>query len=90
MFEQLPSIPGIIREPSTAPVPRDPSGLYAVCAALTRKFNAQNAAPIFTYLARLPKEHQMLLVRDGQRANPDVTATQPFIQWAVKNADLMQ
>lgn len=90
VFQHLPSIPQILREPGTAPIPRDPSGLFAVCAALTRKFNAQNAAPIFIYLARLPKEHQMLLVRDAQRANPDLTGTKPYIDWAIRNANALQ
>ena len=49
----------ILREPNTAPVPREPSGLCAVTAALARRFTAANAAPIYAYAQRLPKEFEV-------------------------------
>ena len=53
IYRSLPSIDQILLDPTGAPVPKDPAALYAVGAALTRKFTRANAGRMFTYAARI-------------------------------------
>jgi hypothetical protein len=84
-----PSIDAILLDPMGAPVPKEASALCAVTAALVRRFTKANAARVFTYAARLPKEFEVCLVRDGRRVNKDLTTTREFTEWAVKNAGVL-
>ncbi len=89
IYRSLPNIDQILLDPSRARVPTEPAALYAVTAALTRRFNAANALPVFTYAARLPKEHEVLLVKSGTRANPDLTSCREFTAWAIPNGQFL-
>jgi hypothetical protein len=55
-------MPNILRNPGTAPVPGDakPSLQYAVAVALSRTLKPDNAAPIHTYLKRMPSEFTVM------------------------------
>lgn len=89
IYQQLPNIDQILMDPSRAPVPTEPAALYAVVAALTRRFTKTSAHSCFTYAARLPKEHEMLLVKDAQRVNPDLRTAREFTQWAIKHGSFL-
>ena len=89
IYRALPSIDQILLDPLAAPVPKDPAALYAVTAALVRRFTAQNAGRVFTYAARLPKEFEVCLVRDAQRQNQELVNTREFTEWMVRNAGVM-
>ena len=88
IYRDLPSIDQILLDPSRAPVPREPASLYAVVAALTRRFTKDAAHACFTYAARLPKEHEVMLVKDAQRANPDLLKAREFTEWFLRNGKL--
>jgi len=87
--DELPNIDAIISSPKTAKVPTDPSALYAVTSALAKKLRPQNAARILCYGKQMPKDFETLLVRDGIRHTPSVQQTKAFINWSVRNRDIL-
>jgi hypothetical protein len=88
-YRSLPDIPGIIRNPKKAIVPKEPAALYAVTAALGRAADAKNFGPITEYLDRLPTEYAVFTVRDAARRTDGtkdaVGRTKEFIDWANRN-----
>lgn len=89
VYQQLPSIDEIMLNPQKAPVPENPSALYAIVAALVKRFNKTAARACFTYAGRLPKEFEVCLVRDAQRVNTDLRTTREFTEWSIKNASVL-
>ncbi len=85
VYEQLPTIDQILLDPERAPVPTNPSALFAVTTALVKRFTKQAARKVFTYSARLPKEYEMCLIRDAQRVNPDLPTCKEFVEWVTAN-----
>jgi len=89
IWQSLPSIDQILLDPMGAPVPTNPAALYAITAALVRKFTRDNAPRVFTYAGRLPKEFEVCLVRDALRVHSAVAETREFTEWAVKNSGVL-
>lgn len=82
----LPSLDAILLDPSGSPVPAKPAAMFAVSAGLARKATTQNLERVTRYLSRLPKEFEVMSIRDAVRINPGVTSCQSFVAWSVKNA----
>ena len=70
-FRALPDVDSLLADPESAPVPTDPSALYAVSAAVACRTDAKNAEMAFRYAERLAEagygEFGVLLVRDAAR-----------------------
>jgi len=79
----------IIMHPDDAPVPEEPSGLYAVATALSNCMSTSNASKIIRYANRMPKEFQALLVYTGTKKNADLEECRAIIEWHSKNHDLI-
>lgn len=89
-WENMPNIDGIVLNPDSADVPTDPATLYAVCAALAQRAEKGNFSNILKYLARIPKEFQMMSVKDAVRRLPALQTTQAFTRYAVDNANVWE
>lgn len=83
VFRDLPSIDGILLGPDTAPIPQEPSALYAVSAALAHRANINNFGRIVTYCERMMAagkgEFSVLTIRDAHRREPKIAKTSEFI-----------
>jgi hypothetical protein len=88
-YEQLPSIDGILMDPSGADVPTAPSPRYAVCAALSQRTTPSNFGRVITYLSRMPKEFEVFGVRLTHKLTKGLTTTKDFIKWASDNRDVL-
>ena len=53
IFDKLPSMDLILKDPKKAPVPDDPATLYAICGAVAQKASDQNIANVVTSLLSL-------------------------------------
>lgn len=86
LFAALPSIDGILIDPAAAPIPTEPSALYATVTALACRATKVNCGRIFTYADRLRAEHHaefaVLLIRDTIRRQPDLQQTADFVRLA--------
>lgn len=89
VWQNLPSIDGILVSPDTAEVPREPAALFAIATALATQTTADNAGRVTKYLTRLPQEYGVLGIRDMLRQCPGAAKNREFVAWAVKNQDLL-
>ena len=78
------SLDAILLNPDTAPIPKNPSELYATVVGLASKVNVKNFPRIATYAERLAKadrgEFAVLMVRDCTRRDPKITYTDSFVK----------
>lgn len=89
IFENLPNIDALIMNPSRTEVPTDPSVLYALTGALAHRVSVDNFDRISEYLGRMPADFQVMCVHDSTRLRPEIRTTKAFVQWAVKNANVL-
>ncbi len=85
----LPSIDGILLDPTAADVPTDPATLYATCSALARKSNLNTIDRLCTYSNRLPPEFSVLLIKDSINIDKSIVNSPAFIKWSAKNSDIL-
>ncbi len=75
IFAECPNPDAILADPAQTPIPREPSALFAVCAALAdraRTLAANKLPALVTYLTRLPIEFGALLITDVLAVAPSV------------------
>lgn len=90
VFRQLPSMESIIMGPSAAPIPKEPSAIFFVAAALGRMATPTNVDSIVEYLERLPQqEFAAVTIKDAIRRCPDIQHTRACMSWSMKHQDLM-
>lgn len=89
MYAQLPSLDAILLDPTGSSVPEKPAALFAVASGLARKATPQNLDRINAYLSRLPKEFEVMAIRDAHRINKGITSCAAFVAWATKNSSVL-
>lgn len=89
IYRDLPDIESIMLDPDKAEVPEEPSVLYALCGAMSRKITEENASSAFCYMKRLPTEFQVVWLRDALQAQPKLATSKDFTKWAKENGDLL-
>lgn len=86
LYKELPSIDGILVDPDSAAIPKEPATRYAVVTALAMRSNARNFGRVGRYAERLTDggagEFAALLVRDAVRKDTSITQTPDFIRLA--------
>ena len=88
MMHMMPSIDAIRLQPSQVEIPAEPAVRYAVATAMSMTASASAFPRDMEYVARMPKEFQMVYVTDTLRLNPDLAQTKDFIDWSIKNKDI--
>lgn len=88
-FLSLPKMSDILSKPRETAVPMDMSAKYAIATALPRHLNAGNFANACTYMERLPKEMEILFMMDVIAADKTLGKTPTFVQWSIKNQDVI-
>ena len=82
MRRSLPSLDGILLNPTQAQIPDDPSVKWAVCTGLAMKANEKNFGQVYEFALKLHKEGHgqfaALLIRDCTRRTPAVMETAAF------------
>jgi hypothetical protein len=89
IFENLPNIDGILLNPAKSEVPSDPAVLYALTGALAHKVSKDNFDRVAEYVDRMPADFQVMCIFDAQKLKPEIRNTKAFMQWAVKNANVL-
>jgi hypothetical protein len=85
IFRELPSVDAILMNPQAEPVPENAAAQYAVASALSYRATDTNFERICTYLDRMPKEFDVLCVRDSLLRQPLVKHTPAYTKWAINN-----
>ena len=89
IYEALPNIDGILMNPAKAEVPKDPAVLYALTGALAHKTSKDNFDRVSEYVSKLAPEFQVMCVSDAMKLKPEIKTTKAFVNWAVKNSNVM-
>lgn len=89
VYRNLPDLDELIKKPKEAIVPKDPQTLYALSAGLAAKANTTNIGGIMTYVSRIPPEFQVMIVKDAQVRDWNLTGTAPYAAWVNENSHLL-
>lgn len=91
IWQSLPSIDEILRNPTGAKVPGDsePAVFFALSGALSRRSTKDNFANVVAYSARMPKEFEVLTVTDAVRRDGKLLKTGAYTFWAGNNGDVV-
>jgi hypothetical protein len=89
IFENLPNIDGIIMNPAKAEVPKDMAVLYALTGALAHRVSVDNIDRVAEYIDRMPQDFQVMCMLDAQTLAPKIRNTKAYVQWTVKNANVL-
>lgn len=89
IYEGLPDLDKLLENPEKAEVPKDLAVLYAICGALARKATKDNFGKLVAYFERLPKEFNVMAVKDSMKVCKDVKHTRAFVEWAGRNSEVL-
>lgn len=90
IYEDAPDIDEILKNPKKAPIPTEPSSLYAVAAALAHAATEKNFGAVVEYCLRLYSNKQgefsTLAVRDSLRKNSALVKHDAYADYCVTPA----
>lgn len=89
IYEGLPDLDKLLDNPEKAEVPKDLAVLYAICGALARKATKDNFDKLCVYFGRLPKEFNVMAVKDSMKVCKEVKHTKAFVAWAAKFGEVL-
>lgn len=89
IYRELPPLDSVLANPEGAKIPGDVSARFAIATALARRVDASTIGAGLTYCQRLAGEFQTIFVMDAIRRDKELQKTKPFIDWAVKNQDVV-
>jgi hypothetical protein len=87
VYDSLPDLREIKKNPTTATVPTAINVLYATSAALARTADEKTLAAFLSYAERMPKEFMILFLRDLTKLKPNLTNTKEFIEFSLRHKD---
>jgi hypothetical protein len=88
IMNKMPSIDSIRLTPDKIEIPTEPAIQYAVSTALSMTTEPDAFERDMIYMARMPKEFQMVYITDTLRLHPKLVQTKEFIAWSVANKDI--
>jgi len=74
IYQNLPPIADIIKDPKGSPVPSEDSLRYALSVYLADHMSKANAAPLVEYLGRVPVDFQVVAIRIANQRVPGITS----------------
>jgi hypothetical protein len=86
IYDSLPKPEFIASNPEKAMVPSEPSIMYAVTGSVANHLSSDNAGQMMKYVKRLPKEFQVVTLRESVRRNKDMLAHPVMRDWISTSA----
>lgn len=86
---ELPNLDALLLNPKGTPVPTNPATLYALATGLAAKATKGCFDGIMIYADRMPKEFQVLLVKDTMARDATLASTKTFTKWITENSDVL-
>lgn len=77
-FRQLPSLDGVIADPTGAPVPSDPGAKFAIAVGLATRADPSTFKNICTYAKRLGDDVAVMLAAEATRKDPGLYHTEAY------------
>lgn len=88
-IENMPDIDAIMLDPNKAQLPGTQSVMHAVTTALVDKVTPGLMDRIMKYVERLQREIQVVFVRGAYNKDNRVANTKSYMDWAIKNQDIV-
>lgn len=89
VYRNLPDLDKLIEKPMEAKVPTDMPTLYALSSGLSAKTNMKTIENVMKYVGRLPAEFQVMIIKEAQIRDFNLTTTKPYVEWLTKNTNLL-
>lgn len=89
VYKDLPDFKQIYSDPDNAPIPVEPSVLYAVCSKLAVSANKKNIGASLRYARRMTKDFEILTGRDIYRGQASLRSTPEMVQWFKDNSSVI-
>lgn len=84
--DQLPKLSDIMADPMKAPVPAEPSVLFALTGSLSHHANEKNLEKVVKYIKRIPAEFQVVCLKATIRRNKALLAHPSLQDWIGSSA----
>ena len=81
IYEELPDLNEILRIPTKAEVPTEPSMLYAMTGCLGSIATKKNLTNLMKYIDRMPAEFQVITLRTMVKRDRDLLACEAIKNW---------
>jgi len=92
VYEKMPDPAFCITNPETVTIPdvtESPDVIYALSGAVARLSHKKNYDNVLMFAARLPKEFEVLLVKDSIRGNKKLVQQPGFQKWIKANKEVL-
>jgi hypothetical protein len=76
--------------PTTAPLPIEPSAQIAIATALGRALSDTSVGRGIAYLGRMPTEMRVMAMRDAAARDTAITHTPEFVRFGVDYREVIQ
>lgn len=86
IYDKLPSMEEILSRPTLVKVPDEPSVLFALTGAIASRVTDKNLDSVLQFTNRLPREFEIVCLREVFRRVPDIENHPTMKQWIVNNA----
>lgn len=81
IHKQLPDIKQIVTNPTSIPMPSEPSILYALTGAISHHATLENFGKVMTFVSRMPVEFQVVCLRACIRRNRGLASHEALQKW---------
>lgn len=88
IYKDIPTMEDLLDKPTTTKVPDSPSMLYAISGGIAGHVSKDNFDNVMKYVNRMPKEYQVVTVKDCLARDRDLVTHKSFTDWTVKNASV--
>lgn len=85
----LPTFASILMAPDTTKVPDNVGSQYALAGSIADKVSPTSLPAVLRYLARMPKEMEVVAIKMAATKTPTICETPAFVDWAVKNSNYL-
>ena len=88
IYKDIPTMEDLLDKPTTTKVPDSPSMLYAISGGIAGHVSKDNFDNVMKYVNRMPKEYQVVTVKDCLARDRNLVTHKSFTDWTVKNASV--
>jgi len=86
IYKELIKFETISNNPKRAPIPEEPSALFALSGVIGERTDKDNILAVMQYVERLPIEHQVSTIKKIGANKPELKTSTAFINWLDVNA----
>lgn len=86
IYKDLVRFEDIVNNPRNAPLPDEPSAMFAIAGVIGEQTEKDNINAVMQYVERMPVEHQVSAIKKIGANKPELKTSQAFINWLDTNA----